>query len=128
MPIYEWQCGRGHRFEVIVSIAANKAMQRCPMCGGRSERVISAFAIHCGASIATATERAAAREIDVTQLKVPPFARPCGMDDFSAARLAAHKHGRGAEFDDRTAVRAEREKKGGAKEIARHGRHGGPPY
>jgi putative FmdB family regulatory protein len=109
MPIYEWQCGDGHLFEVLASASAANKRQRCPSCGAKSERVISTFAIHGGAQIATASERAAARDVDVTNLKLPDFARLCGMDDYSATRLAAHKVGRGAEFDDTIAVRKERQ-------------------
>jgi putative FmdB family regulatory protein len=109
MPIYEWQCGDGHFFEVLASASAANKRQRCPGCGAKSERVISTFAIHGGAPIATASERAAARDVDVTKLKVPNFARLCGMDDYSATRLAAHKVGRGAEFDDNMYARKERQ-------------------
>jgi putative FmdB family regulatory protein len=109
MPIYEWQCGEGHFFEVLASASTANKRQRCPSCGAKSERVISTFAIHGGAQIATASERAAARDVDVTSLKLPNFARLCGMDDYSATRLAAHKVGRGAEFDDKMAGRKERQ-------------------
>jgi hypothetical protein len=44
---------------------------------------------------------------DVTKLKLPNYARMCGMDDYSATRLAAHKLGRGAEFEDKMAARAQ---------------------
>jgi putative FmdB family regulatory protein len=109
MPIYEWQCGGGHSFEELAAASAANQRRRCPSCGGRSERVISTFAIHGSAPIATASERAAARDVDVTSLKLPNAARLCGMDDFSATRLAAHKIGRGAEFDDKMATRKERQ-------------------
>jgi putative FmdB family regulatory protein len=109
MPIYEWQCGDGHFFEVLASGSAASKRQRCPSCGAKSQRVISTFAIHGGASITTASERAAARDVDVTKMKLPNFARLCGMDDYSATRLAAHKVGRGAEFDDKMAARKERQ-------------------
>jgi putative FmdB family regulatory protein len=109
MPIYEWQCSRGHGFELIAAISERDAIRQCPRCGAKSARVVSSFAIHRGATVATSSERAAARDVDVTQLKVPSFARPCGMDDFSAARLAAYKSGRGNEFDDQTVARKERE-------------------
>src|ERR1700736_3150011 len=109
MPIYEWQCSDGHFFEVLASASAANKRQRCPGCGAKSERVISTFAIQRGAPVATASERAAARDVDVTSLKLPNFARLCGMDDYSATRLAAHKLGRGPEFDDKMAVRKERQ-------------------
>jgi putative FmdB family regulatory protein len=109
MPIYEWRCGGGHFFEVLAPAGAANRRQRCPGCGAKSARVISTFAIHGSAPIATAAERAAARETDVTSLKLPNFARLCGMDDYSATRLAAHKLGRGSEFEDKMAVRNERQ-------------------
>ncbi len=99
----------GHFFEVLELTGAANRRPRCPSCGEKSERVISTFAIHGGASIATATERAAAREVDVTSLKLPNAVRLCGMDDYSATRLAAHKLGRGNEFDDKMASRKERQ-------------------
>jgi putative FmdB family regulatory protein len=109
MPIYEWQCREGHVFEMLAPAVASKRGQRCPSCGAKSKRVISTFAIHDGAPISTAFERAAARDTDVTKLKLPNFARLCGMDDYSATRLAAHKVGRGAEFDDKIAARRKRQ-------------------
>ncbi len=63
----------------------------------------------------------------VTQLKVPPPARLCWMDDRSAARYAAYKHGRGAEYDDKMHEREERGKKRGdppAKTAASAHQHG----
>jgi putative FmdB family regulatory protein len=109
VPIYEWQCGEGHVFEVLVAADASKRVQRCPGCGAKSKRVNSTFAIRGGAPISTAFERAAARDTDVTKLKLPNFARLCGMDDYSATRLAAHKVGRGAEFDDKMAASRKRQ-------------------
>jgi putative FmdB family regulatory protein len=107
MPIYEWQCGKGHVFEMIARADAAKKRSACPSCGTKSERLISTFAIRGGMPIETASERAAARDIDVTSIKLPNVARLCGMDDYSATRLAAHKLGRGNEFDDKMAVRKE---------------------
>jgi len=109
MPIYEWQCGDGHFFELLASASEVNKRRRCPSCGAKSQRVISTFAIHGGAPIPTASERAAARDVDVTSLKLPNFARLCAMDDYSATRLAAHKVGRGSEFDDKMAARKERQ-------------------
>ncbi len=109
MPIYEWQCGEGHVFEMLARAGASNRGQRCPGCGAKSKRVISTFAIHRGPPISTAFERSAARDTDVTKVKLPNFARLCGMDDYSATRLAAHKVGRGAEFDDKMAARRKRQ-------------------
>src|SRR5260221_5307638 len=106
MPIYEWQCdGAGHVFEELAASNAANRRRRCPSCGGIARRVISTCAIHRGASIMTASERASAAAVDVTNLQVPSFARPCAMDDFSASRFAAHKLGRGAEFEDKVGAR-----------------------
>jgi putative FmdB family regulatory protein len=107
MPIYEWRCGGGHLFEVLTATGASKSALQCPSCGAKSARVISTFAIRRGLGVATASEKAAARDTDVTGLKPPSFARLCGMDDYSATRLAAYKVGRGTEFDDKMASRQE---------------------
>ena len=108
MPIYEWRCGGGHLFEVFAGTGASKSVLRCPQCGTKSTRVVSTFAIHRGAGGAYTPEKTAGGDADVTRLKLPSFARLCGMDDYSATRLAAYKAGRGAEFDDKTAAREER--------------------
>jgi putative FmdB family regulatory protein len=109
MPIYEWQCDSGHVFEMLARANAARKRQSCPSCGAKSERVISTFAIHGGAAIQTASERAAVRDLDVTKVKLPNIARLCGMDDYSATRLAAHKLGRGNEFEDKMGRRQERQ-------------------
>ena len=59
------------------------------------------------------SESAEAAATDVTQLRVPPAARLCWMDDRSAARFGAHKLGRGAEYDDKIAARQELRKQRG---------------
>ena len=109
MPIYEWQCREGHVFEMLARTDEAKRRQPCPRCGAKASRVFSTVAIHAGARIQTASERAAAREVDVTSLKLPNAMRLCAMDDYSATRLAAHKVGRGNEFDDKMATRKERQ-------------------
>lgn len=40
MPTYEYQCAKGHQFEVFQKIS-DKPRARCPVCGGRANRVIS---------------------------------------------------------------------------------------
>jgi hypothetical protein len=78
----------------------------CPNCGRAARRIISAVAFTVeGGTRASSTP-------DVTQYKVPPPARLCWMDDRSAARYAAYKHGRGEEYDDKTQAREEAKKKG----------------
>ncbi|HLX36461.1 MAG TPA: zinc ribbon domain-containing protein [Candidatus Binataceae bacterium] len=109
MPIYEWQCEGGHLFEVLAASSATRTRPRCPDCGAKSQRMFSTVAIHSGAPLLTASERAADRGVDVANLKLPNAMRLCAMDDYSATRLAAHKLGRGHEFDDKMAARQERQ-------------------
>ncbi len=42
MPIYEFLCGCGHRFEKLCKIDEGAAFS-CPQCGGEGRRVMSAF-------------------------------------------------------------------------------------
>jgi putative FmdB family regulatory protein len=107
MPLYECRCERCElTFEVLAPLSSSGMKSRpCPNCGRAARRIISAvaFTVEGGARSNSVP--------DVTQLKVPPPARPCWMDDRSAARFAAYKHGRGAEYDDKTHAREEAAKK-----------------
>jgi hypothetical protein len=60
-----------------------------------------------GAEPQAASPARATGHPDVTRLKVPPPAQLCWMDERSNARYAAYLHGRGAEYDDTVAARAE---------------------
>lgn len=107
MPLYECRCERCERtFEVLAPLSSSAMKSRpCPNCGRAARRIISAVAFTVeGGTRASSTP-------DVTQYKVPPPARLCWMDDRSAARYAAYKHGRGAEYDDKTQAREEAKKK-----------------
>ncbi|MGI6308660.1 MAG: FmdB family zinc ribbon protein [Dethiobacteria bacterium] len=44
MPIYEFLCGCGHRFEKLCKMN-DKPFSQCPACGGESRRVMSAFRV-----------------------------------------------------------------------------------
>ncbi len=107
MPLYECRCERCElTFEVLAPLSSSGLRSRpCPNCGRAARRIISAvsFTVEGGARASSTP--------DVTQLKVPPPARLCWMDDRSAARYAAYKHGRGAEYDDKTLAREEVQKK-----------------
>ena len=110
MPLYECRCERCElTFEVLAPLSSSGMRSRpCPNCGRAARRIISAVAFTVeGGTRASSTQ-------DVTQLKVPPAARLCWMDDRSAARYAAYKHGRGAEYDDKVHAREEAENKRGA--------------
>jgi putative FmdB family regulatory protein len=109
MPLYECRCERCElTFEVLAPLSSSGMRARpCPNCGRAARRIISAVAF----TVETGTR--ASSTPDVTQLKVPPPARLCWMDDRSAARYAAYKHGRGAEYDDKLNARDETQKKRG---------------
>ena len=40
MPLYEYQCARGHRFEVIQTLK-ERSLRRCRACSARVRRTIS---------------------------------------------------------------------------------------
>ena len=40
MPTYEYQCTKGHAFEVQQKIS-EKAKSKCPVCGAKASRIIS---------------------------------------------------------------------------------------
>lgn len=109
MPLYECRCERCElTFEVLAPLSSSGLRSRpCPNCGRAARRIISAVAFTVeGGTRASSTP-------DVTSLKVPPAARLCWMDDRSASRYAAYKHGRGAEYDDKTLARDDAGKKRG---------------
>jgi len=41
MPIYEFQCENGHRFELLLNVG--ETADRCERCKGRVHKVISKF-------------------------------------------------------------------------------------
>lgn len=117
MPLYEWHCDRcDATFEALASFEASKRRRGCPWCGKSSPRVMSAPALRLGAPAAAPEPKSSPGRPDVTDLRVPTVARPCWMDDRSAARFAAYKHGRGAEYDDVMAARSERRRQTGEPE------------
>ncbi len=115
MPLYEWRCGVCDlTFEALVVASTSKRSRPCPLCRRSSARVMSAARFHSGKTTPPIDARPTGAKSDVTKLKVPSPARICWMDDRSASRLAAYKHGRGAEYDDTMATREEAKKKYGA--------------
>ena len=109
MPLYECRCERCElTFEVLAPLSSSGVKSRpCPNCGRAARRVMSAVAF----TVEGGTRSSSVP--DVTGLKVPPPARLCWMDDRSASRYAAYKHGRGAEYDDKVQAREESQKKRG---------------
>jgi putative FmdB family regulatory protein len=119
MPLYEWRCERCElTFEALVAATATSRKRPCPRCGRAAGRVMSVASFAMGRAPAPIEAGTGAGKPDVTQLKVPSLARLCWMDDRSAARLAAYKHGRGAEYDDTVAARGEARKQYGVAEPA----------
>jgi putative FmdB family regulatory protein len=39
MPMYDFQCDAGHKFDAFKSVANFNAPQRCPSCGAKARRV-----------------------------------------------------------------------------------------
>jgi putative FmdB family regulatory protein len=126
MPLYEYFCsGCLQSFEALVPLSASQQTTHiCPICGECSPRILSAvnFAL---ARRTPSSRRNSKRndEPDVTRLTLPPAERLCWMDDLSAARLAAYKVGRGAEYDDTVATRRELASQRGETETAEPAAH-----
>jgi putative FmdB family regulatory protein len=118
MPLYEYYCMTcDFTFEELSSLSESSKKKPCPDCGRRAPRTVSAFAIASGASGHLATEVTPAQQ-------KPQDSRPlcmrysgvplsCHMDEPSLNRFIAHRQGRGAEYDDKTAKAAEIRKQRG---------------
>ncbi len=133
MPLYECECQRCDLiFEVLASLSESGLKSfPCPECGKKARRIPSAAVFgrpgNAGAYSAGDSTLANPSRPDVTKLRVPPPAQICWMDGPSNARYAAYLNGRGAEYDDTMAARAEAKKKRGEpdKPAAKkpHGHH-----
>src|SRR5262249_61433338 len=97
----------------LVAASAWNGSGPCPLGRRPSARVISAARFRSGKAARPLDARPTGAKSDVTQLKVPSPARICWMDERSASRLAAYKHGRGAEYDDTISAREEVKRKYG---------------
>jgi putative FmdB family regulatory protein len=128
MPLYEYFCdGCLESFEALVALSASsQGTHMCPRCGAWSHRILSAvnFARQ-GQTPPMPQAQIRDGKPDVTSLRLPPAARLCWMDDQSAARMAAYKAGRGAEYDDKVAARKEFALQHGASEA---GEPAQPPH
>ena len=45
MPLYEYECSNGHRFELIRKFS-DPAVRKCPECSGKVKQLLSSSAFH----------------------------------------------------------------------------------
>ncbi len=121
MPIYEYYClSCDDTFELLTSLSDAAKKKPCPECGRKAPRTVSAFAIasggnghHEGEAPVVAKQPHDPRPLC---MKYPQVPLSCHMDEPSLRRFVAHKQGRGAEYDDNMAARAELRKQRGIPE------------
>jgi putative FmdB family regulatory protein len=121
MPIYEYYClSCDHTFELLTSLSDSTKKKPCPDCGRKAPRTVSAFAIASGGNNRHEGEMqtVAKQPHDPRPLcmKYPQVPLSCHMDEPSLRRFVAHKQGRGAEYDDKMAAKAELRKQRGIPE------------
>jgi len=110
MPLYEFSCDSCLAlFEALIpSAGSTEKFQACPECGQQAHRILSApYIATTGKEAAPPPNGPRDDRPEVTSLKLPAAARFCAMDDGAAARVAAYRAGRGAEYDDTVAARKE---------------------
>jgi putative FmdB family regulatory protein len=128
MPLYEYFCeGCLTSFEALIALSASQSTHACPACGACAHRILSAANFSRQGRTPPVPQARIGGKPDVTSLRLPPAARLCWMDDQSAARLAAYKAGRGAEYDDTVAARKEFAAQHGANEIGEPATHSHSP-
>ena len=72
MPVYDYRCEKGHRFEAVQSMS-DKPIKKCEECGAPAQRVLHAPAIHFKGSGFHNTDYGTK-----TRPKEPPAAAPAG--------------------------------------------------
>ena len=116
MPLYEYYCMTcDYTFEELSPLSESTKKRPCPECGKRAPRTVSAFASgasgHLAAEAATAQQKPQDSRPLCTRYSGVPLS--CHMDEPSLKRFIAHREGRGAEYDDKTAKAAEVRKQRG---------------
>ena len=117
MPVYEWHCRRCEiSFEALTRLSERSRTRECPRCGQPARRVISRVAIgsRCGGAAASAGGDAG--DSEWAAYRLPPADRFCWMDDKAAERLGAYQAGRGTEYDEKQAMKAEARQRRGEPE------------
>ncbi len=109
MPLYECYCEPCElTFEALAPLSAAGAPSHpCPRCGAAARRILSAVVFGRRAAAEPVAPAPGGRP-DVTRLRVPGPAQICWMDGPSKARYAAYLNGRGREYDEVVAARAEK--------------------
>lgn len=120
MPLYEYYCMTcDFTFEELSSLSESNKKKPCPDCGRKAPRTVSAFAIASGVSghfVKDAAPAQPPREQRPLCTRYSGVPLSCHMDEPSLKRFIAHRDGRGAEYDDKTAQAAEVRKQRGIPE------------
>lgn len=121
MPIYEYYCLSCDRtFELLTALSDSTKKKPCPDCSRKAPRTVSAFAIASGGNSRHEGEtQTVAKQLQDPRplcMKYPQVPLSCHMDEPSLRRFVAHKQGRGAEYDDKMAAKAELRKQRGIPE------------
>lgn len=120
MPLYEYLClSCDLIFEEIAPLSDATKKKPCPECTRKAPRTVSAFAIASGGN----GHQDQVAPVTTTPRNTPPLCMKysgiplsCHMDEPSLKRFVAHAKGRGAEYDDKTAVASEVRKQRGIPE------------
>ncbi|NOT55577.1 MAG: zinc ribbon domain-containing protein [Deltaproteobacteria bacterium] len=120
MPLYEYHCLPCDLiFEEIAPLSDATKKKPCPECTRKAPRTVSAFAIASGGhghhDEATPVVNAP-RNTAPLCMRYSGVPLSCHMDEPSLKRFVAHAKGRGAEYDDKTAIASETRKQLGIPE------------
>lgn len=120
MPLYEYHClSCDLIFEQITPLSEATKKKPCPECTRKAPRTVSAFAIASGGSghrDEATPVTTAPRDARPLCMKYSGIPLSCHMDEPSLKRFVAHAKGRGAEYDDKTAIASEVRKQRGIPE------------
>ena len=108
MPVYEWHCRCCEiSFEALTRLSERSRTRECPRCGRLARRVFSRVAIGSPCDSAAASAGGDTGDSEWAAYRLPPADRFCWMDDKAAERLGAYQAGRGTEYDEKQAMKAE---------------------
>ena len=120
MPLYEYHClSCDLIFEEIALLSDATKKKPCPDCARKAPRTVSAFAIASGGNghhDEATPVTTAPRDSRPLCMRYSGIPLSCHMDEPSLKRFVAHAKGRGAEYDDKTAIASEVRKQRGISE------------